>query len=123
LVGISEMAGSEKLELLHSGCVRRMDHVHLDGEIVVNKLGRARAVSQDPPDARRGQEDVLKFFGCEKLAHRSRVAQVELIPCTGDQSPVSGIDEPAADGGPDQSSMTRDIDSRIGPHQLSRPAA
>ena len=85
----------------------------VDHQVVVDELGRARAVGQNPTDRARDQEHIIGTVGLEPVIDRGLIAQVELVTRGAEDVRESGGVQPAHERRADEAAMSGDIDSRI----------
>ncbi len=85
----------------------------VDHQVVVDELGRARAVGQDAADRARDEENIIGAVGLEPVIHRRLIAQIELVPRGAEDVGEAGGVQPAHERRADQAAMSGHIDSRI----------
>ncbi len=83
-----DAAGPEVEQLADPVLVAGVHDRAVDQHVVVEELGRAGGVGQDPAHGPGHQEHVVGPVGPEPVAHGRLVPQVELVPGRGEDAPV-----------------------------------
>src|ERR1041384_6884945 len=81
--------GAQKKELAHAGAKGFVDHVGLDGQVLVDELRRVGVVREDPADFGGGEQDDLGLLAAEEFAHGGAVREVELGVGAGNEAAVA----------------------------------
>ena len=91
--------------------MRGADDVVLDPQVIEQKLHRQIVVRLDSADLRRGENDNIRFFLCEKILDRTLIRQVELSAIAFKQVRETIRFESTHESASDQPTMSRDKNS------------
>ncbi len=115
-----DAARAQEEELLDALGMGGLDEVHLDSEIVVQKVGRESIVGQDSSDPRRGHEHGLGPVCRHPGSNRPLVAQIQMRAVDGqDFARLRG--QAAHDRAADHAAMARYINPFAGKRVQSAP--
>ena len=81
-----DTAAAQKQQLLHAVAKRRLNHVGLDHQVLVDEVGRVGVVGVDTAYLGGGQVDLVWAFGFEEGSDGGLVGQVKLGVGTGDDA-------------------------------------
>ncbi len=101
--------GAEEHEFRHARLVGGVDHVGLNHQVVVQKLGPVGIVGQDAADLGRRQEHVVRFFFPEKFVDFQLVAQVQGAGRRQRKLRVALSQQPAVDGRTHHAAMAGNV--------------
>lgn len=80
-----------------------MNHIVLNHQILVNKVGPVTAVRHNPSDMGGRQEHILRLLGCKEIMNCLLVGQIQFRMRTQDKVRVTFCLQVLQDGGTDQS--------------------
>ena len=95
-----------------------MNHIGLDGQVVLDELRGIGTVGVDAAHFRRSQEDVLRLFECEKVIYGALIRQVEIFTPHQQQIIGTEVAQSTDNRRPNQAPMTRNKNSCLPFHQL-----
>ena len=104
--------GAHQEELLDTSLVAGLDDCRLDGEVIIDELGRTRAVGMDAANARSGQKDRLGADIPHPFLDLVGPAKIDQFPRRGDDLTVFSL-QATHQRATDHSAMTGDPDSLI----------
>ena len=109
-----DAAGTEEQQLLHAVLERRINHVGLHHQILVDEVGRVGVVGMNATDLGGGQIDLSGLLRSKKRAYSRLVGQVELFMGAGDDAfgHLAGGQQLANNGRAHHAAMAGDVDAR-----------
>ena len=111
-----DTAGTEEDQARNTALRGLVDHVGLDGEVLVDEFGRVGIVGKDATDFGGGEDDVVGFFARKKFSHGARIDQIEFGVGARDEIGVAVLLQAANDGRTGKAAVAGDVDFLLFSH-------
>lgn len=110
-----DAGGTQKQQVIDPGTPGLVDHIRLDGQVLLDEFRRVAVVGDNPAHLGGGQKHIIRFLGLEKRPYGLLLGQIQLGMGPGDDIHTSPLHQLAHQGRTDQTTMA-DIDFTLDVH-------
>ena len=96
--------------------IRLVNHVRLNGEIVVNEFRRKGAIGQNPANFGGSEKYILRLGVSKEFHHLFMVSEIQIITCPAQEVLIAASFQHTRNGGSDHAEMSRNVNACVPVH-------